>query len=220
MTPPRTVCLTGGEGDLGQAMQQRFTEAGWRVLAPGRTSLDVTEPKSVEAYFATVSPLHVLINNAGCLQDQTLSRLTLEKWQAVIDVNLRGAFLCTQAVLPQFQRQQAGHVLFVGSRSARFGPVGQTNYAAAKAGLIGLAHSLAREHGQDNLQFNVVFPGFLETKMNHHLSPSQRGQILADHQLGRFNTVTEAARTLHFLATLENISGQVWQLDSRIDPWT
>jgi 3-oxoacyl-[acyl-carrier protein] reductase len=117
-------------------------------------------------------------------------------------------------------KQRGGHLLFIGSRSARHGVRGQSNYAAAKAGLVGLAQSLAQEYGARNVRSNVVLPGFLETKMTAPIRPERREEIRAEHALGRFNTVGNAARAIAFLAQLDHVSGQVFTLDSRLDRWT
>lgn len=212
--------ITGGEGDLAQALVTALQQEGWQVLCPGRAELDVTQEDSVQRYFQQRTRLDLLINNAGLIEDQLLVQMSLAAWDQVQAVNLRGAFLCTRAAVPIMKAQGHGQVLFVGSRSARSGPVGQTNYTAAKAGLIGLAQSLAREYGQDNLRFNVVLPGYLETKMTRSQSAQQVEKARAAHVLRRFNTVEEAARAMVFIAGLAHVSGQCFQLDSRIDPWT
>jgi 3-oxoacyl-[acyl-carrier protein] reductase len=117
-------------------------------------------------------------------------------------------------------KQKSGHIVFIGSRAARHGTRGQSAYAAAKAGLVGLAQSIAKEYGARNIRCNVVLPGFLETKMTAALSEKRREEIRVDHALGRFNTVGNAARFIAFLARLDHVSGQVFTLDSRLDRWT
>ncbi len=117
-------------------------------------------------------------------------------------------------------KQRSGHILLIGSRAARCGTRGQSAYAAAKAGLAGLGQSLAKEYGPRNIRCNVVLPGFLETRMTAHLSPERRDEVRAEHALGRFNTVENAARFIAFLSRLDHVSGQVFTLDSRIDKWT
>ena len=117
-------------------------------------------------------------------------------------------------------KQRSGHLIFIGSRAARHGTRGQSAYAAAKAGLVGLALSIAKEYGGRNIRCNVVLPGFLETKMTAGLPDKRREEIRAEHALGRFNTAENSARAIAFLARLDNVSGQVFTLDSRIDRWT
>ncbi len=113
-----------------------------------------------------------------------------------------------------------GAIINLGSFSARFGTIGQPNYAAAKAGLIGLTQSMARELGKRNVRVNCVLPGFLETKFTADVSEEAKQRILHTHELGRFNTAEDAARFIAFLDTMPLVSGQIFQLDSRIAPWT
>jgi NAD(P)-dependent dehydrogenase (short-subunit alcohol dehydrogenase family) len=217
---PLQVLISGGEGDLARAARREFERVGDAVLAPGRQEMDVREEAAVDSYFSRLDRLDVLIVNAGLTRDGTLSGLSAAAVNDVIDTNLRGAFLCARAALKPMLRQRSGHIILIGSRSARSGPRGQTAYAAAKAGLVGFGQSLAREYGARAIRCNVVLPGFLETRMTRDLPPVRRAEILAEHTLGRFNTVENAARFIAFLARLENVSGQVFTLDSRIDRWT
>jgi 3-oxoacyl-[acyl-carrier protein] reductase len=118
-------------------------------------------------------------------------------------------------------KHRRGHIIFIGSNSARWGTAGQANYAAAKAGLIGLTHSLAKEYGARNVRVNCILPGLLETKMTAHLSKEILDQVRAAHALRRFNTCAEAAKFIAFLhRDLPHTSGQVFQLDSRVNRWT
>lgn len=215
MQSPRVI-ITGGEGDLAAALQACFSAAGAEVLAPGRSELDVACGASVRAYLSGQSKVDVLINNAGLTLDGLILRQSPEDFDEVLRVNLRGAHLCSQAVSRSMIRQGSGLIVNIGSYSALNPPPGQAAYAAAKAGLIGLTKSYARELGGRNIRVNCVLPGFLETKMTAKLSETVRAAALARHALGRFNRVEEAARFVHFLSTTESISGQVFQLDSRV----
>jgi 3-oxoacyl-[acyl-carrier protein] reductase len=212
---PRVI-ITGGEGDLAVALQACFSAAGAEVLAPGRNKLDVGCGESVRAYLSGQSRVDVLINNAGLTMDGLILRQLPEEFDEVLRVNLRGAHLCSQAVSRIMIRQGSGSIINIGSYSALHPPIGQAAYAAAKAGLIGLTKSYARELGGRNIRVNCVLPGFLETKMTAKLSAEVRAAALARHALGRFNRVDEAARFVHFLSATESISGQVFQLDSRV----
>lgn len=214
------VVITGGRGGLGSALAKEFSSLGDQVYAPGRDELDVRHAESVEGYMAKLDRLDVLVANAGIVRDATLAKLSPADFDAVLETNLRGVFLCVQAALKLMIKQRSGHLILIGSRSARTGPQGQTAYAAAKAGLIALAQSVAREYGPRNIRCNVVLPGFLETKMVEQLTPARREAIRSEHALGRFNTPENAAHFIAFLARLENVSGQVFTLDSRIDRWT
>jgi NAD(P)-dependent dehydrogenase (short-subunit alcohol dehydrogenase family) len=211
--------ITGGEGDLARHIRAELESAGWDVLAPGRAELDVLQPK---AFFAQIDRLDLLINNAGIFRDASLLKMTEEDFDAVLDANLKGAFLCTQAALKLMSRQREGHIINIGSYSALSGPAGQANYAAAKAGLIALTQSTAKEYGLRNIRANCLLPGFLETKMTRHLleDAEWKEQLLSQHTLGRLNTPQDAARFIVMLHSMPAVSGQVFQLDSRIHRWT
>lgn len=212
---PQTVVITGGQGELAQAGAQSFHAAQWNVLTPGRAALNVTEPAPVETYFRALSQLHLLIVNAGMTEDRLLVQTPENSWNQILAVNLRGAFLCAQAARPLLEKS-GGQVIFIGSYVGLRGATGQSAYAAAKAGLIGLSASLAQEWGPRQIRSNVVLPGFIPTKMNRHISEEKLQSIRARHALGRFNTAQDTARFLLTLAHLEHVSGQVFQLDSRV----
>jgi NAD(P)-dependent dehydrogenase (short-subunit alcohol dehydrogenase family) len=215
----RVALITGGQGDLAEATAAALQTQGCVVLTPGKAELDVTSADAVKRYFSELNRLDLLINNAGLREDHFISKLSEAAWQEVLNTNLKGAFLTSQAALKLMLRQRHGHIINVGSYSALVGPVGQANYAAAKAGLIALTQSLAQEVGSRNIRVNCVLPGWLETKFTHNVPPAITEAALAQHTLGRFNTVVEAARAITFLDTLENLSGQIIQLDSRISCW-
>lgn len=215
--------ITGGEGGLAQPLAAALRQAGFSVLAPGRGELDVTDAASVREFFAQqVTTLDLLVNNAGICRDAMLMKLSEADFDDVVGVNLKGAFLVSQAAVKLMSKQRQGHIVNIGSYSALSGPFGQANYAAAKAGLIGLTQSLAKEYGSRNVRANCVLPGFLPTKMTRHLLEDTvwREQLLSSHALGRLNTPEDAARFVVCLHGLENVSGQVFQLDSRVRRWT
>ena len=218
----KKVLITGGAGDFAQHLRAAFSAAGWEVLAPGREELDVASAVSVKAFFSQIDRLDLLINNAGLFIDKPLVSMSADDFTKVVDVCLKGTFLCSQAAVKLMSRQREGHLIHIGSFSALSGPAGQTNYAAAKAGLIALSQSIAREYGARNVRSNCVLPGFLDTKMTRELltNESFRESLLAGHALGRLNTPEDAARFILFLDSLLNISGQVFQLDSRVRAWT
>ena len=220
-SPPFSAVITGGAGDLAQAIAAELQSAGYAVLTPGREELDVTSSDSVRRYFAALPGLDLLINNAGVCRDVSLAKMTEAEFDHVIDVNLKGAFLVSQAAVKLMSKQRHGHIVNIGSYSALSGPAGQANYAAAKAGLIGLTQSIAKEYGARNVRANCVLPGFLETKMTRHLleDAAWRESLLSQHALGRVNTAQDVARFVVFLHSMENVSGQVFQLDSRVRRW-
>lgn len=220
-TLSRHILISGGEGALALALQKEFlAEAENKVHAPGRRAMDVRDEKQVQACFSGLERLDVLIANAGLTRDGAVTSLTSGDFSDVVDTNLRGTFLCVRAALKLMLPQKSGHILLIGSRAARYGTRGQSLYAAAKAGLAGLAQSVAKEYGSRNICCNVVLPGFLETRMTASLSAQRREEVRQEHALGRFNTVENAARFIVFLSRLDHVSGQVFTLDSRIDRWT
>lgn len=234
---PRVVLITGAAGGLGQALVDAFAAAGWQVVAGWHQAplpstqpnvfanrLDVTCPNSVgDAFAATLDRfgrLDVLVNNAGIARDALVAQMRDEDWQRVLDVNLKGAFRCAQAALRPMLKQRDGHILNIASFGGRVGRAGQANYAASKAGLLGLTQSLAKEVGSRNVRVNAVLPGFLRTRLVGDLSEEQLAAHAASNALGRLNELAEVARFVTFLAGMRNVSGQVFQLDSRIGPWS
>lgn len=228
--------VTGAAGHLGLALVRALAGAGWRVTAAGHRRLpdlahehvrparcDVTDAAAlaalVEETVARHGRLDAFIANAGVARDATLPRLAVADWDAVLAVNLRGAFLGARAALRPMLRQRDGHLLFIGSHAARLGGAGRSAYAAAKAGLIGLAQSLAREVGGRNIRVNVLLPGVLPGGLTAGLTAEQLAALAAPAALGRLNDPGEvAALAVQWLAT-RNVSGQVIAADSRIMPW-
>jgi 3-oxoacyl-[acyl-carrier protein] reductase len=236
MNGSKVVLLTGAGGGLGRALAEAFEGSGWQVAAGSRepketdspailpVRLDVTRPDHVQEAIGAVlqkfGRVDVLVNNAGITADAACGQLSDEDWQRVLDVNLRGAFLCARAVARPMTRQRDGHIINISSFAARSGPRGQSNYAAAKAGLIGLTQSLAQELGSRNVRVNAILPGVLPTNMTARLTPEQKAAFAQANALGRINDVGEVARFIVFLAATQNISGQIFQLDSRVARWT
>ena len=210
------VVITGGEGGLGRALHAAFENAGHAVLAPGHRELDVTDPEAVRAFFRLHQP-ELLVCNAGITRDAPLARLDEVSWDEVLAVSLRGAARCAAAASRPMLRARHGHIVFISSYSALHPPVGQVAYASAKAGLIGLSKSLARELGPAGIRVNAILPGFLDTPMTESLSEDRREQVRRDHALGRFNTPDAVAAFLAYLHdNLPHTSGQIFQLDSRV----
>jgi len=218
---PRIAVITGGAGDLAQSIANELQQAGFKVLAPGREELDVTNADSVRTFFTGLKQIDLLVNNAGVCRDVSVVKMSEEEFDHVVDVNLKGAFLVSQAAVKLMSKKRHGHIVNIGSYSALSGPAGQANYASAKAGLIGFTQSIAKEYGARNIRANCVLPGFLETKMTRHLleDAAWRENLMSQHTLGRLNTAQDVARFIVFLHRFENISGQVFQLDSRVRRW-
>lgn len=234
--PASSVLITGAAGGLGQALVVAFSEAGYRVAAgwhvtplpesgkpvPGRflpVQVDVTAKDSVEAAVASIHErwggIDVLVNNAGATADAALWRMTPEQWEAVMSVNLKGAFYCCRACAVGMAERGRGQVINIASHAGRRGAKGQANYAAAKAGLIGLTQSLAFELGPSGVQANAVLPGVLRTRMTDDLPDEVVADLRQANVLGRFGQVAEVARFVVLLAALRQVSGQVFALDGR-----
>lgn len=232
-TDPGVAFITGASGGLGQAIARRFGEAGWRLAlcyhqhpCPGELTFgfDVSDElaakKAIDTTMEKYGRIDVLVNNAGGVADHTIGKLDESEWDSVLDAHLKGAFLCSQAAIWHMVKQRSGHIINIGSWSARFGNFGQSNYSAAKAGLIGLTQSIAKEYGKRGIQCNCVLPGFMKTAMSANLTEERVAQIIGDNFLGRASDPDDAARFILFLTSLKNVSGQIFQLDSRIGPWT
>ena len=191
--------------------------ASMAVFAPGREELDVTHGDQVGCYFKQLESLDLLICNAGVTVDAPLAKMSEAQWEAAMEVNLKGAFICAREASRLMVKQRVGHIIFISSFSALQPPAGQANYAASKAALLGMMKSLARELGPRNIRVNAILPGFLETKMTKDLSPKARQASLQKHSLARWNTPASVADFVSCLHTdMVHTSGQVFNLDSRI----
>jgi 3-oxoacyl-[acyl-carrier protein] reductase len=232
----KVAVVTGGSRGIGRAIGEALARQGAAValadildVAVARTAaeivaaggkatghgLDVGNAESVQAAFDQIlehyGRVDVLVNNAGIVRDNVALRMKREEWDAVLAVNLTGAFSCTQAVLRTMMRQRGGRIINISSVVGQMGNAGQVNYAASKAGLIGLSKSLARELAVRRITVNVVAPGLIDTEMTRGLPENVRNQWVATVPLGRFGTAEDVASAVCFLATDEAsyISGQV-----------
>lgn len=212
---PRSVLVTGGNRGIGLAIAESFAAQGDRVAVTHRGSgapegllgvhCDVTSADDVEAGFAAVEaahgPVEVLVSNAGMTEDTLLLRMSEDSFARVLDVNLTGAYRVARRAARGMLRARAGRMIFVSSVVAFAGSPGQANYAAAKAGLVGLARAITRELGSRGITANVVAPGFVETDMTAGLSEQRRAEVLAGIPLGRYATPQEVASAVTFLAS-------------------
>jgi len=213
---PGLAVVTGGSGALAGAIGEALSRTGRRVVLPAHGDLDVADAESVKYYFAAIGEVDLLINAAGVTRDSVLLRLNEADWDTVLGVNLDGAFRCARAVLRGMLKRRCGHIINIASFSAKRPPPGQAAYAAAKAGLFGMTQALAAEAGSRGVRVNAVLPGFLETPMTAGLDARVVERALGEHVLGRFNTVEDAAKFIVALDEMNAVSGQVFQLDSRI----
>ncbi len=211
------VLITGGNGGLAVACRKQFENLGWTVQAPTHSELNVLESASVEAYVKHAGDIDLLVCAAGSIDDELLFKLSEPQWDKLLNEHLSGAFRCARAVSRGMLKRRCGHVIFIGSYSGFHPPAGQAHYAAAKAGLKGLMHSLAREWGARDVRSNLIVPGFMQTKMTAQLSDSVIDSVRDLHLLGRFNDPDKVAKFIAFVhQEMTATSGQVFNLDSRI----
>lgn len=160
--------------------------------------------------------LDVLVNNAGATADGLLLRMTERNWDEVIDINLTGPFKCTRAAAGIMSKQHHGHIINIASIVGVQGREGQANYSASKAGLIAFTKACAKEFGCFNIQVNTILPGFLFTSMGSTVSDGIFERVQKENALGRSSDLIEAAAFARHLSSMQNVSGQVFNLDSRV----
>jgi NAD(P)-dependent dehydrogenase (short-subunit alcohol dehydrogenase family) len=225
----RTVLVTGGNRGIGLAIARAFAAQGDRVAVTHRGSgapdglfgvrCDITDPAAVDAAFTAVEaelgPVEVLIANAGITDDTLLLRMSEEQFTRVLDTNLTGAFRCAKRASAKMLRARWGRMIFISSVVGLYGGPGQVNYAASKAGLVGVARSITRELGSRNITANVIAPGFIETEMTDVLSDERKAEILKAIPAGRLARPDEVAAAAVFLAgdAAAYISGAVIPVD-------
>ena len=239
----RIILITGANGALGRATAQAFLDESpgnfvWlgvnrrreyaEALAaknPDRCrtiSLDVTKPDAWKTAVAEIVAMHqrldVLINNAGTHDDALLAQMKWESWHGVLAVNLEGVFHGCQAVMPVMISQRNGRIINLASLSALLAPPGQTNYAAAKAGVVALTQSLAKEVARIGITVNAVCPGYLDTEALAGLDADAKKKVLVQIPMRRFGRPEEVAAAIRFLACAEAgyITGSVLKIDGGI----
>jgi 3-oxoacyl-[acyl-carrier protein] reductase len=223
-----TIALvTGGNRGIGLATALRLREDGYTVVVGSRSGeapegleavvLDVSDPASIEVAYTQIEErfgsVGVLVANAGITRDALLMRMSDDDIDVVLQTNLAGSIRLARRAMKGMIRARSGHVILVGSVVWALGSAGQVNYAAAKAGLVGAARSLAREVGSRGIAVNVIAPGFVETDMTAELDDSQRSAILGGIPLGRYAQPSEIADVVSFLASSSYITGAVIPVD-------
>lgn len=212
---PRTVLVTGGNRGIGLAITRAYVDAGHRVATVSRSggevdgafavACDSTDGTAVDAAVQAVDdelgPVEVLVANAGITKDGLLVRMSDDDFADVVDTNLTGTFRFARAVTKKMMRARFGRIVFMSSVGAYLGAAGQANYAASKAGLIGLARSMARELASRNITVNVVTPGPIETDMLAAVTDDRRAEMAAAVPLGRLGSVDEVAAAVRFLTS-------------------
>ncbi|MCA1795970.1 MAG: 3-oxoacyl-[acyl-carrier-protein] reductase [Desulfuromonadaceae bacterium] len=226
MFKDRIAVITGASRGIGRSIAEHMAEHGASIVAVSRRSTDtedlvqqikdaggeaisvaadVSAAADVEAMLKvildTFGRVDILINNAGITRDALLPRLKDEHWDEVLNINLKGAFLCTRAVARVMAKQRYGRIINITSVVGQMGNAGQANYCASKAGLVGMTRSNALELGRRNVTVNAVAPGFIETDMTAELSDKVRKSMLDQIPLGTFGKPADVAAAVAFLAS-------------------
>ncbi len=234
MLEGKIALVTGASRGIGQAIALQLGRAGATVIGTATSDhgaqaisdylqlaevsgagmkLNVTDASEVEAVIAAISKAHgdigILVNNAGITRDNLLMRMKDDEWDEIIATNLSSVFRLSRAVLRRMMKTRTGRIISIASVVGAMGNAGQTNYSAAKAGIMGFTKSLAREVGSRNITVNCVAPGFIDTDMTRALPDAQRQALLAHIPLGRLGNVEDIAHAVTFLAapTADYISG-------------
>jgi len=228
MLEGQTALVTGGTRGIGKAIVLALGRAGAKVLGTATTDdgaasiaaylkeanldgeglrLDVTDGAAVEAVVSGIATrfgdIAILVNNAGITRDNLLVRMKDDEWDALMDTNLKAAYRLSKAVLRGTMKARHGRIISIGSVVGSSGNAGQTNYAAAKAALVGFTKALAQEVGSRNITVNCIAPGFIDTDMTRALSQTQREQLVARIPLGRLGSPDDVAHAVAFLASRE-----------------
>jgi 3-oxoacyl-[acyl-carrier protein] reductase len=238
----KVALVTGSARGIGQAIAMKLAEAGADVVVNdieaakealasvvsdieglGRQSLaitaDVSSAEDVTRMFTTAHEkfgrIDILVNNAGVTRDQLVMRMSDEEWDTVLNIDLKSAFLCSRAVLRYMIKQRWGRIISIASVVGIIGNAGQANYAAAKAGVIGLTRSIAKEVGSRGITVNAIAPGFIQTKMTEQLDEKQTQELLSHISLNSLGTPHDVAEAVAFLASEEAryITGHVLNVD-------
>lgn len=227
--------ITGGTRGIGKSIAEHFAKNGADIIVCGRNPqaateaaesllslgikavglrLDVSNAHEVKETFEKIisefKKIDILVNNAGITKDGLLMRMSEESWDAVLNINLKGCFLCTKAVIPEMARQRYGRIINITSVAGFMGNPGQANYSASKAGIVGFTKTVAREYASRGITVNAVAPGFIETAMTDILNEKIKEEMKKLIPLGRFGKVEDIANAVLFLASPESgyITGQ------------
>ena len=225
----RTVLVTGGNRGIGRAIATAFVDAGYRVAVTARSGegpegtltvrADVTDAASIDAAYtqveAELGPVEIVVANAGITRDTLLMRMSEQDFSDVVDTNLTGSFRVVQRASKGMLRAKWGRVVLISSVVGLYGGPGQVNYAASKAGLVGIARSITRELGARGITANVVAPGFIETDMTAELDDVTQAEYRKAIPAGRYATADEVAGVVRWIASDDAayVSGAVIPVD-------
>jgi len=237
----RVAIITGGARGIGKKISQAFLEEGAFVYIfdvneeeGARTvdefqsaydnkvnffKVDITDEKGVEQSIKKIieakGRIDILVNNAGITRDNLILRMSLKDWKKVIDINLTGAFICSKHTVKYMVKNRSGKIINISSIVGVHGNAGQSNYSSAKAGIIGLTKTLARELAGRNILVNAIAPGYIETEMTEKLSDKIKEKLMEQIPAGRLGSVDDVAKTALFLASDDSnyITGTVINLD-------
>ena len=236
----KTALVTGGSRGIGKAIAQKLAETsnvavGYSnskeqavevvnsIQANGGNAIavqiDVTDNDSVEKCFELIekefSSVEILVNNAGITKDNIFPRLKQDDWDSVIDTNLTGSFRASQRAIKGMMKNKWGRIVFISSVAGISGNMGQSNYAASKAGMIGLAKTISKELGSRNITSNVIAPGYIDTEMTSFLDDQQKEEIIGQLSIKRVGKPEDIANMVAFLCSDESeyITGQVFPVD-------
>lgn len=222
----RVALIAGGAGGIGSAITRLFQNAGAKAIVvdraqatppPGATFLpcDVTDAAALASLLGTVERLDIVVHAAGVTHDAMLWKMTDDQWAQVLRVNLDSAFYLLRAATPILRREKGGSVILISSINGERGKLGLSNYAASKAGLIGLGRTAARELGVFGIRVNMISPGYIRTPMTQHLPEPVFERAREETVLGRLGEPDDVARVALFLASdlSRHVTGQVIRVD-------
>lgn len=223
---PKVALVTGASGALGRAIAIRLSESGFDLALHYRKSAEAAEnlaaelrakgvnalpiqadickaadvERMVDETEKSLGPIGLVVNNAGLVRDRAIAKLTDDDWDLVLDTNLRGTFHVCRAVAPRMRDRKDGRIVSISSIVGAMGNFGQVNYAASKAGLIGLTKSLAKELARDRVTVNAICPGFMDTPMVRNVPPAVQEKLVAQIPLGRFGEPSAVGEAVAYLA--------------------
>jgi len=234
----KVILITGGFGGIGKCLASKFSEDGaklalWDIFIDEEfekslnikgietisKKIDITNEKEIEDASKEIinkwGRVDVLVNNAGITRDKLIFRMTEKDWDDVLNVNLKGAFLCSKIIGQIMYKQKNGKIVNIASIIGEIGNMGQANYSSSKAGLIALTKTCAKEFARAGINVNAVAPGYIMTKMTENLPDKVKEDMLKLIPLGRFGTPEEVAELVYFLASekANYITGQVFRID-------